>query len=382
MKKKISNSRYMRDQTKLNKLTSIVLEDIENIYNFFDVESYKGTRVYFSTCFIHGGDNRSALNLYYDADYRVHYKCRTHLCENHFGTSLISMIRGGLSHLKYDWKVPGDQTVSFNETIDFLLKRYNLTFDELETSEPEFKTISRPKKPIKRKRVKGTIERDFFRQRIYMPSWYHVNRGYSKEILDKYDVGICKTRGKYFFNRSVVPVYDEDGRLIVGFTGRSIFEECEKCGNYHSPDSYKCFFCPKWKHSKNLEVERLLYNFSNAKEYIKKTSVAILVESPGNVWRLEEAGVHNSVAIFGTSLNIEQKMMLEECGISALILIMDSDENLAGQKAAEIIKEQCKDNDYEVRIIEPTKEDISEMTVDEVIDEILPCIKNIEKVNS
>ena len=48
-----------------------------------------------------------------------------------------------------------------------------------------------------------------------------------------------------------------------------------------------------------------------AKEFIKESGIVILVESPGNVWRLEEAGVHNSVAIFGSSLADRQKMILD-----------------------------------------------------------------------
>ena len=129
--KKILHSKY-KDQTKLNKLTEIVLDNIEDIYDYFDVESHRGQKVYFSECFIHGGDNRTALNLYYDADYRVHYKCRTHGCESHFGTSLLSMICGGLSRIKYGWSVPGDKTVNFDQTIEFLLDRYKLKFNGLE----------------------------------------------------------------------------------------------------------------------------------------------------------------------------------------------------------------------------------------------------------
>ena len=106
MTKKTWLSKY-KDQAKINELTEIVLDNLEDIYDYFDVDHHRGQKVYFSECFIHGGDNRTALNLYYDADYRVHYKCRTHGCEAHFGTSLLSMIRGGLSRIKFNWIVTG-----------------------------------------------------------------------------------------------------------------------------------------------------------------------------------------------------------------------------------------------------------------------------------
>ena len=63
----------------------------------------------------------------------------------------------------------------------------------------------------------------------------------------------------------------------------------------------------KWRHNKDFKTQEHLYNMWFAKEFIQSTRTAIIVESPGNVWRLEEAGIHNSVAIFGTNLSIKQK---------------------------------------------------------------------------
>ena len=84
-----------KDQAKLNALTDLVVQYIDKIYNYFNVDiSYKNDILIKSPCFIHGGDNPTALNLYYNADIRVHYKCRTHQCEEIFGSSLISLITG------------------------------------------------------------------------------------------------------------------------------------------------------------------------------------------------------------------------------------------------------------------------------------------------
>ena len=67
------------DQAKLNALTDLVVQNIDKIYSYFNVDiSYRNDILIKSPCFIHGGDNPTALNLYYNADIRVHYKCRTH----------------------------------------------------------------------------------------------------------------------------------------------------------------------------------------------------------------------------------------------------------------------------------------------------------------
>tara|TARA_Y100001938_G_C8087402_1_gene432905 strand:+ start:915 stop:2066 length:1152 start_codon:yes stop_codon:yes gene_type:complete len=377
-KKKTWHSKY-KDQEKLNQLTEIVLENIEDIYEYFDVQSHRGQKVYFSECFIHGGDNRSALNLYYDADYRVHYKCRTHGCEAHFGTSLLSMIRGGLSNIKYGWSVPGDKTVSFDETVEFLLDRYNLDFNglkgqKIDAGNHEFSKLVNG---LSGDKVRGNITKDFYRSKVEIPSQYYLQRGYSIEVLDDYDVGTCKTYGKPMFNRAVVPVYDEVGETIIGFTGRSIFEQCPKCKSYHDPNK-DCFYFPKWRHTKGFQKEKALYNYHRAKEHIISTGVIILVESPGNIWRLEESGIHNAVGLFGTTLNPPQKQLIDESGALTVVIIMDNDDHGAGQKAAEEIKKQLE-RTYRVYIIDIKKNDVGEMSTNEVTDDILPWINQAKE---
>jgi DNA primase len=117
-----------------------------------------------------------------------------------------------------------------------------------------------------------------------------------------------------------------------------------------------------------------LYNFWFAKEFILKTHTAIIVESPGNVWRLEESGIHNSVGIFGSSLSDRQKILLDSSGAMNLIILTDNDE--AGRKAAEQIKAKCQ-NTYRIFIPQINKSDIGEMTVEEINKEIKPYLESI-----
>lgn len=371
------HSKYT-DQAKLNRLTNITILNIKDIYKYFNVEPAQGAKVYFSRCFIHGGDNKSSLNLYYNADYRIHYKCRTHLCETHFGTSLLSMIRGGLSHKRYGWKMIGDKTVSLDETVEFLLDKFGLDFNNLKDDVTFSKkdNFGKSVQILISDRPKGTFTRDFYRSKVEIPSQYFLKRGYSIEALDEFDVGICKTYKKEMFNRSTVPIYDDTGEFIVGVTGRSIFEECNKCNSYHNPDK-PCYVFPKWRHSRGFQKEKILYNYSKALPFIQETATAVIVESPGNVWRLWEAGINNVLGLLGTNFNPEQKLMLAESGALSVVVLMDRDKNEAGQKAAQKIKAELE-RTYNVTVIElPFYGDVADMPVEDIQKYIKPTIDQI-----
>jgi DNA primase len=115
-----------------------------------------------------------------------------------------------------------------------------------------------------------------------------------------------------------------------------------------------------------------LYNYWYAKEFIKKTFVVVLVESPGNVWRLEESGIHNSVALFGSSLKDKQKILLDISGAMTIITIMDSDD--AGKKAAAQIQTKCNKT-YNVINLTIDYPDVAEMSIESIKKDILPTIE-------
>jgi 5S rRNA maturation endonuclease (ribonuclease M5) len=175
-----------------------------------------------------------------------------------------------------------------------------------------------------------------------------------------------------------VPIYDKNYESMIGCSGRSIFEKCQGCNTYHSgsrcPDEHLAWKFSKWKHSHNFKTQESLYNFWFAKEFIKKTRVAILVESPGNVWKLEEAGIHNSVAIFGSSLADRQKLLLDISGAMSLVLIMDNDE--AGKKACEQISKKCH-KIYNIHKIPINYDDIGCMTTEQILRDITPKLNEL-----
>ena len=151
---------------------------------------------------------------------------------------------------------------------------------------------------------------------------------------------------------------------------------CGECKNYHNPDK-ECSIFPKWKHTAGFNKQNCLYNYWYAKQYILESNAIILVESPGNVWRLEEAGIHNAVAIFGTALNDNQKKLIDESGAMSIVCLLDNDE--AGRKGMEKIQEQCSKM-YRLYFPNIDENDIGDMKIDKVTSDIKPLITQVEGI--
>lgn len=380
MKTKLSRS-YNQNELKI--ICDKLCDNIDNLLDVLHVNDLQENgKMLVGACPIHNGDNKSAFNLYPNGeDYRGNWKCRTHGCEKIFKGSIIGFIRGVLSNQKYGWQNIGDETVSFNDTIKFIKDFLQDKLDNLYVSKAEIEkknfahmvsNIIPNNTPIHSKK----ITRPMVRKNLEIPAIYFLNRGYSESILDKYDVGLCNNPEKEMYNRVVVPIYDNEYRYIIGCSGRSIFEKCDNCKSYHEEkeacpnDTYKWKYS-KWKHNTDFKSQNCLYNFWFARSYILESMTAILVESPGNVWKLEEAGIHNSLCMFGSSLSDRQKIILDGSGAMNIIILTDNDP--AGDKAAEMILHKCK-NTYKVKRIQISKKDVGEMSLQEINEEIKPYL--------
>lgn len=384
MKTMTKTKSHLNDQFKLKVICDEVCDNIESLLDSFDLEYKTNHKMISMSCPIHGGDNLSALNLYPEGDnYRGNWKCRTHNCEKTFKGSVIGFIRGILSNYKYGWQQPGDQMCSFEEAVNYALNFINKDINSIKISrtDKEKKQFTNVVTYLNKEitQTKSKITRNQIVQSLVIPAQYYLDRNYSSEVLIKYDVGLCEKDNKEMSDRIVVPIYDNDYEYMVGCTGRSIYEKCDQCKSYHDtnincPSNENCWKYPKWKHNSDFKSQNHLYNFWFAKKFILDTGVAIIVESPGNVWRLEENGIHNSVAIFGSSLSDRQKILLDSSGAMSLIVLTDNDE--AGRKAAEQIKLKCQ-NTYRIFIPQISKADVGEMNSDEINNEIKSYIEKI-----
>ena len=363
------------DQNKIKIVCDKLCDRIEDLLEHFNLEYKINNKFITMSCPIHGGDNHGALNLYYTGDYyRGNWKCRTHHCEEVFKSSIIGFIRGVLSNRDHNWSKDGDPGCSFNEALNYGMNFLNLSPKDIKVNNKD-KDKNAFVNNVKIFSNKNSIQtnritRSNIRQNLQTPSNYFLKRNFSKEILDKYDVGDCCNHNKEMFNRAVVPVYDIDHKYMVGCTGRSFFDKCSHCSGYHSgncPNKDDLSRYSKWKHNFGFKTQEHVYNYLYAKKYIASTGTVILVESPGNVWRLEENHIHNSVALFGANLTDRQKTILDISGAMSIISIMDNDE--AGQKAAKLIYDKCHKT-YNVKNILLSKNDIADMSPEEIYQEI------------
>lgn len=365
------------NQQQLKYISDQLCDRIEDLLAVLHVDYKIYDKMITMACPIHGGDNMGACNLYYVGDsYRGNWKCRTHNCEEVFKSSIIGFIRGCLSHRRFKWESSNDKTCSFGETMQFVSQFLgnNINMDSLPKLDAKTQDKNNFVNSIRyitettKNLEDNKITKDYLVSKIEIPSKYFIERGFSKTILSNYYVGECKDPSKEMYQRAVVPIFDDSGEYVIGCSGRSIFEKCTKC-KFHHPQNSECpsqaelWKYSKWRHSAGFRSGDYVYNIWNAKTHIAKNNTVILVESPGNVWRLEEAGIHNAVAIFGTSFSDRQKMILDCSGAMNIITIMDNDD--AGKQAQEKIYLKCR-RTYNVSHINISVNDVASMSIEDI----------------
>ncbi|WP_282198002.1 DNA primase [Collibacillus ludicampi] len=179
----------------------------------------------------------------------------------------------------------------------------------------------------------GTIERF---QLGYAPSAWDVllrfltKRGFSEDFLEEAGL-LSKSQtdpSRYydkFRNRVMFPIQDAQGR-VVGFGGRVMDESHPKYLN--TPETVL------------FHKGRHLYNFHRARNAIRQTKQAVLLEGYMDVIVAYQAGVENVVAALGTALTPDQARLLNR-NAEEIVMVYDGDR--AGQNAAlrssEVIKE-------------------------------------------
>jgi len=327
-------------RARLNELSDRGCDVVDEIFDHFGITYHKGNQYYFGPCPVHNGKNRQAWVFYpHGHTVRGIWHCYSNGCHEKFGRNFINLIQGILTNQH-------GNKVDFGTTLRWILEF--LGFQRIDD-------IPLPDGFIADRRLQQT--RDYYfnietngkqkglsrweaREKINIASPYYLGRGFSEEILDKYDVGDIS-------DRVVVPIYDPDYKFVIGSTSRSLHERCIKCKLWHNPKS-KCpsdsnftelINSSKWFNN-NFEKSFSLYNLwhKSTKDAIRNTGRVILVEGPGDVWKLEEAGIHNGLALYGVELSDPQLMLLYENYVTEIVLLTDADD--AGQHAIKILKEK------------------------------------------
>jgi 5S rRNA maturation endonuclease (ribonuclease M5) len=146
--------------------------------------------------------------------------------------------------------------------------------------------------------------RERVRDRLVIPSKNFLKRGFSREVLDAFDVGYSREVGY-----DIVPVYDAEGRKYVGCTGRSTRPYCETCRKHHRESTSCRSGQEKWYIQRGFRKSKYLYNHATAR--YTDAPFIFVVEGPPDVFRLAEAG-HVGVAILGVDASDLQMEMLAD----------------------------------------------------------------------
>lgn len=168
-----------------------------------------------------------------------------------------------------------------------------------------------------------------FRLGYALPEWHDLERALAGLKIDhalQHAAGLVASKeesGKppryydRFRDRLMFPIEDARGR-VVGFGGRAIGSE--RGAKYlNGPETLL------------YKKSRVLYGIRQARETIRRSGRAILVEGYFDVLSLHQVGLVEAVATCGTTLAVPQVELLGASGCRDLVLLFDGDE--AGQSA-------------------------------------------------
>lgn len=336
-------------------INNAICDDPEILWSALDLEGEINNEHANIACPIHNSSNSHSLSIYFNnyGEIRGRWKCHTKNCQNVFKNSIIGFTRGILSNRHCNWKKSGDKIYGWNNTINYLKGLYNIDGAlKIDPKIIEKKNFIRNCFCIEDEKEESYIcTLESYLRHYTSPSQYFRKRGFSDKVLEKYYVRNCDRPNSKFYRRSIVPVLDETNRFLIGISCRST-----------------CNQEPKWLNSDNFPASTSLYNYNNASEFIRRNRTAIITESPGCVWKLYEAGIYNTVGIWGaTGWNDYKKYLLDKLGVMKLVLALDNDE--AGRLGTAKIKKDVERIYNTVDIVLPSEfNDIGEMQIDTIKD--------------
>lgn len=354
----------------LDSLAECLYERIEDVLDYFELDYRKLKNRYVSSCPVHKGDNDSGFSVYFDHDY-ITWKCFTRGCESNYSKSVFGLVNALLDN-KYDREHNNKEVIKWSSNFCGEIK--NITESDL--SMIRFNSMVKYFQPQQQTRLLH-IDINKVKNSLIIPPEYYLERGFGRDILEKYCVGLCTKPHKEMYNRIVFPIFsDNKFDSVIGCIGRSVFEKCPICKGYHNPDE-KCNQYPKWLVNDSFPATEYFYNWWSAKDYIKKSGSVIIVEGQGDVLKLEQAGIKNSIGLLGTGLTEHRKILLEKSGALTIYTCGDNDD--AGENMNSKIKEELNLL-YNVKNIVPPNKDIGDLPTNKQVIELLKSF-NVPIVN-
>ena len=258
-----------------------------------------------AACPVHGGDNRTAFSI---DEKTGRWSCFSHGCHN--GRSdmvgLVMLMR----------------RCSFVEAIKFMATIAGINIEADHDEEIRKALLNKDTNDFVKRSDNNYVDNELafqFEEEIYYMQKYRTDyfykHGYSKAVLDYFEVGHGKDR--FGIPREYFPLRNKEG-TIVALDGRRTDGDSEPRYSVWPPGFSK---------------GSMLYHYDRAKDYIYAfRGVLFIVEGYKACWSMIQAGLMNTVAAMGAGLTKEQpKLILENINIEKVVLIFDGDE--AGRNA-------------------------------------------------
>jgi 5S rRNA maturation endonuclease (ribonuclease M5) len=337
-----TGERYMLD---LNKVKQIIFDDISVLLDDLDLEYMQVSDNIFMSCPIHeGSDNKQGVSISLT---RHTWRCWTRGCHEDYQTDIFGFVKGVLD------------TESFSDALRYICRLYDV--DGAKTKE------GGKKEPVKDERFKHLMRAIRSKRDIVSPvesstgpietlstSPYFERRGFKRSTLSHFGVKDCSDNMSPMRHRSIIP---------ITFSGVRVG---------HIARSSKQWLTPKYLFSEGLRKTDYLYNYDNAVSMAQDKSCMFLVEGQGDVWRLHETGVQNTVGLFGKDISETQKLLLIRSGVTILVVLTDNDQ--AGRESKIKIK---RDMGRLFNLVFPKMhtKDLGDMSIERVQEQILSDLK-------
>lgn len=219
---------------------------------------------------------------------------------------------------------------------------------------------------------------------------YLKNRGINEEIIEEFQIGLSLDDKDTLYKLLTQKGYQEETLLNMGlinksdnvydfFTHRITFPLWDKDGNVvgFSGRIYRGEDAAKYVNSKESVIYKkkdTLYNYHNAKKYVKINSGIIVVEGFMDAIRLSVNNLKNVVALQGTALTKEQTNLLKKLRTN-IYLCLDNDD--AGIRATLLNGSLLENEGLDVKIITLSDaKDPDEYILKKGIDAFLTNLRN------
>jgi DNA primase len=156
-------------------------------------------------------------------------------------------------------------------------------------------------------------------------------RKLSEKTIRLFSLGYLPENIKHqLAGRVILPLFDASGSLVA-ISSRLVKNSGTDALPVYWHESY--------------EKQFYLYGLNNAKEWMRKWSFVVVTEGQFDVMQLYDKGIKNVVGLCSTNLHEMQRAMINRY-CEDIVLVLDKDANLSGQKGTARIKNERYNFEY------------------------------------